>query len=310
MADISVIIPVYSGEKYIRKCLDSVINQTKKEIEIVVVNDGSADNTESIIKEYKDKRIKYFKNTNHGIGYSRNFGVSKSSGKYIMFLDSDDYIDKDECKLLYEKCLEDDLDISICDFYKVYNNDLIEVNLGDFKSSSLKDNPDIITEFLNPWGKLYNKKILTDNKIKFVENLKYEDAPFVIETFCNAKKIGKVNKPLHYYVIHGNSETTVRDEKCFDILKIVDKIRKYTKDKEYLKDKIDKLTVRILTNYTIQQRMQKNKKIGMKFIDEAFSYLKKEVPDYKNNKYYENRGMKKIIEKNKLLTKIYCRLYK
>ena len=310
MTDISVIIPVYNGEKYIRKCLDSVINQTKKEIEIVVVNDGSADNTESIIKEYKDKRIKYFKNTNHGIGYSRNFGVSKSSGKYIMFLDSDDYIDKDECKLLYEKCLEDDLDISICDFYKVYNNDLIEVNLGDFKSSSLKDNPDIITEFLNPWGKLYNKKILTDNKIKFVENLKYEDAPFVIETFCNAKKIGKVNKALHYYVIHGNSETTVRDEKCFDILKIVDKIRKYTKDKEYLKDKIDKLTVRILTNYTIQQRMQKNKKIGMKFIDEAFSYLKKEVPDYKNNKYYENRGMKKIIEKNKLLTKIYCRLYK
>ena len=154
MTDISVIIPVYNGEKYIRKCLDSVINQTKKEIEIVVVNDGSTDNTESIIKEYKDKRIKYFKNTNHGIGYSRNFGVSKSSGKYIMFLDSDDYIDKDECKLLYEKCLEDDLDISICDFYKVYNNDLIEVNLGDFKSSSLKDNPDIITEFLNPWGKL------------------------------------------------------------------------------------------------------------------------------------------------------------
>ena len=310
MTDISVIIPVYNGEKYIRKCLDSVINQTKKEIEIVVVNDGSTDNTESIIKEYKDKRIKYFKNTNHGIGYSRNFGVSKSSGKYIMFLDSDDYIDKDECKLLYEKCLEDDLDISICDFYKVYNNDLIEVNLGDFKSSSLKDNPDIITEFLNPWGKLYNKKILTDNKIKFVENLKYEVTPFVIETFCNAKKIGKVNKALHYYVIHGNSETTVRDEKCFDILKIVVKIRKYTKDKEYLKDKIDKLTVRILTNYTIQQRMQKNKKIGMKFIDEAFSYLKKEVPDYKNNKYYENRGMKKIIEKNKLLTKIYCRLYK
>jgi len=310
MTDISVIIPVYNGEKYIRKCLDSVINQTKKEIEIVVVNDGSTDNTESIIKEYKDKRITYFKNNNHGIGYSRNFGVSKSSGKYIMFLDSDDYIDKDECKLLYEKCLEDDLDISICDFYKVYNNDLIEVNLGDFKSSSLKDNPDIITEFLNPWGKLYNKKILTDNKIKFVENLKYEDAPFVIETFCNAKKIGKVNKPLHYYVIHGNSETTVRDEKCFDILKIVDKIRKYTKDKEYLKDKIDKLTVRILTNYTIQQRMQKDKKVAMKFIDEAFSYLEKEVPDYKNNKYYENRGMKKIIEKNKLLTKIYCRLYK
>ena len=310
MTDISVIIPVYNGEKYIKKCLDSVLNQSKKELEIIIVNDGSSDKTEEIIKEYKDKRIKYFKNTNHGIGYSRNFGIEKSKSKYITFLDSDDYMDKDECKLLYEKTINDDLDICICDFYKVYDNSLEEVNLGNFKNSSLKDNPDIITENLNPWGKLYNRKMLIDNNIRFVEDLKYEDAPFVIEAFCNAKKIGKINKYLHYYVIHNNSETTVRDEKCFDILKIVDKIRNYTKNKEYLKDKIDKLTVRILTNYTIQQRNQKDKKIAMKFINEAFNYLEKEVPDYKNNKYYENRGIKKIIEKNKTMTKTYCKLYR
>lgn len=310
MPDISIIVPIYNAEKYINKCIDSILNQTKKELEIILINDGSTDNTEKLIKSYKDKRIKYFKNTNHGIGYTRNFGISKSTGKYITFLDSDDYMAKDELKLLYEKCLEDDLDISICDFYRVYDNDLVEVNLGDFKSSSLKDNPDIITENLNPWGKLYSSKLLKDNKIKFVENLKYEDAPFVIEALCNAKKIGKVNDYLHYYVIHNNSETTVRDRKCFDILKIVDKIRNYTKDKDYLKDKIDKLTVRILTNYTIQQRNQSNKEIAMEFIDKAFDYLEKEVPDYKNNKYYEQRGMKKIIEKNKFLTKLYVKLYK
>ena len=119
----------------------------------------------------------------------------------------------------------------------------------------------------------------------------------------------KINS-LNYYVIHEKSETTVRDEKVFDIIKIVDKIRKYTKNKVYLKDKIDKLTVRIITNYTIQQRAQEDKKIGMKFIDSAFLYLKKEVPDYKNNKYYENRSfLKRTIEKNKLLTKIYCKIY-
>ena len=77
MADISVIIPVYNGEKYIKKCLDSVVNQTKKEIEILVVNDGSTDQTEDIIKSFNDSRIKYFKNTNHGIGYTRNYGISK-----------------------------------------------------------------------------------------------------------------------------------------------------------------------------------------------------------------------------------------
>ena len=87
MADISIIVPIYNAEKYLNKCLDSLLNQTKKELEFVLINDGSTDKTDSIIKSYNDKRIKYFKNKNQGIGKTRNFGISKSSGKYIMFLD-------------------------------------------------------------------------------------------------------------------------------------------------------------------------------------------------------------------------------
>ena len=309
MKDISIIVPIYNAEKYLNKCIDSILNQTKKELEIILVNDGSTDNTESIIKTYQDKRIKYFKNTNHGIGYTRNFGIDKSTSKYIMFLDSDDYLEKNACEELFKKAENNKLDIVISDFYKVVDKNLEEIKLPSFEDATLKDNPDIITEYLNPWAKLYSSKLIKDNKIKFVEDLKYEDAPFVIEALDKANKIGKVNKPLNYYVIHGNSETTVRDRRCFDILKIVDKIREYTKDKDYLKEKIDKLTVRILTNYTIQQRNQRDKRIGLEFVDKAFKYLKKEVPDYKKNKYYENRGIKKIIEKSKVLTKIYCKLY-
>ena len=310
MNDISIIVPIYNAEKYINKCIDSILNQTKKELEIILINDGSTDNTEKLIKSYKDKRIKYFKNTNHGIGYTRNFGIDKATSKYIMFLDSDDYLEKTSCEKLFNKIEKDKLDIVMCDFYKDYGDRVEEIKLPSFKDSSLKDNPDIITEYLNPWAKLYSTKLLKDNKIKFVEDLKYEDAPFVIEALDKANKIGKIDECLNYYVIHNNSETTVRDRKCFDILKIIDKIRKYTKDKDYLKDKIDKLTVRIITNYTIQQRNQKNKLIGLEFIDKAFAYLEKEVPDYKNNKYYINRGKKKIIEKSKFLTKLYVRLYK
>ena len=147
--------------------------------------------------------------------------------------------------------------------------------------------------------------------MKFIENLKYEDTTFVCETINNAKSIGKLNEFLHYYVIHNNSETTVRDERIFDIIKIVDIVRNYFKEKKYLKETVDKLTVSILTNYTIQQRNQADKKVGMKFIDEAFTYLKKEIPDYKDNKYYEKRPiLKRTIEKSKLLSKIYCKLYK
>ena len=309
--DISIIVPIYNAEKYLKKCIDSLVSQTKKEIEIILINDGSTDSSEEIIKNYKDKRIKYFKNKNQGIGKTRNFGIEKANGKYLLFVDSDDYLDKTACEKMYNKAENDNLDIVMCDFYKEYDNGNIEeIRTISFKNSSLKDNPDIITEYLSPWAKIYSSEMIKKNNIKFVENLKYEDAPFVIETLCCANKIGKVDECLNYYLIHTNSETTVRDRRCFDILKIIDKIRKYTNDKEYLKEKIDKLTVRIITNYTIQQRMQKDKKIAMECIEEAFKYLKNEIPDYKNNKYYENRGFfRRLIEKNKTFTKMYCKIY-
>ena len=312
MADISIIIPAYNAEKYINKCLDSIIHQTKKELEIIVINDGSTDKTEDKVKEYKDKRIKYFKNKNQGIGKTRNFGIEKATGSYIMFIDSDDYIEKDACEKMFNKARNDNLDIVICDFYKEYDNGTIEeIHTNTFSNSSLKDNPDIITEYLCPWAKIYDRKMIIDNKIKFVENLKYEDAPFVIKALCTAKKIGKIDECLNYYLIHGNSETTVRDRRCFDILKIIDIIRKDTNDFDYLKEKIDKLTVRIITNYTIQQRLQNSQETAMEFINKAFSYLKEEVPNYKSNKYYNGRSfMKKTIERNKLLTKLYVTIYR
>ena len=309
--DISIIVPIYNAEKYIAKCLDSLINQTKKEIEIILINDGSTDNTEEIIKKYQDERIKYYENKNQGIGKTRNFGIDKATGKYILFVDSDDYLDVNTCQVLFDRAEKDDLDLTVCDFYKVYDNQKIEeVKLGTFSDTTLEKTPSLINYInLSPWNKLYRSSLIKENNIRFVENLKYEDAPFVIEALDKAKKIGKVDKCLNYYVIHGNSETTVRDKRCFDILKIVDTIRHYFKSKEYIQEELNKLTVRILTNYTIQQRMQKDKDIAMEFIDMAFDYLKREVPDYKSRKYYEGRGIvKESIEKSILLTKIYIKL--
>ncbi len=311
--DISIIVPIYNAEKYLDKCIDSLLNQTKKEIELILINDGSTDKTEEIIKSYKDKRVKYYKNKNQGIGKTRNFGIAKAIGKYIMFIDSDDYIETTMCEELFKKAEQDKLDLVICDFYKDYNNGTIEkVLLPHFKNTTLKEMPSLLTTInLSPWNKLYKKDLIINNEIKFIENLKYEDAPFVIATIDNASKIGKVDKCLNYYVIHGNSETTVRDKRCFDILKIIDIIRKNFENKHYIKEELDKLTVKIITNYTIQQRVQKDKKIGMEFIDKAFEYMEKEVPDYKDNKYYEDRGLlKRTIEKNKILSKLYCKLYK
>lgn len=310
--DISIIVPIYNASKYIRKCIDSLVNQSKKELEFILINDGSTDNTEEVIKEYNDKRIKYFKNKNQGIGKTRNFGIDKASGKYIMFVDSDDYLDIDACLDLYEVIERDKSDLVVCDFYKDIDGVLEEVVIPNFEITSLKKNKSLLLDInLSPWNKIYRTKIIRDNNIKFVENLKYEDAPFVVDAIRFSSRISKLNKRLNYYVIHSNSETTVRDEKVFDIIKIVDLIRKKFVKKDNMGDILDILTISILMNYNIQQRVQNNWNIGKKFIDESFNYLEMNIPNYRKSIYYKNRGvMRSLIEKNKFITKIYCYLYR
>lgn len=312
MTDISIIVPVYNAEKYLKKCLDSLVNQTKKELEFILINDGSTDKSEEIIKTYKDKRIKYFKNKNQGIGKTRNLGIEKSSGKYLMFLDSDDYFSNDACEILYKEAEKEKADLIVFDYYRVEKGNLNEVKIESFNAANIKADPNLLLKInLGPCNKIYKSDLIKNNDIKFEENLKYEDTLFVVKAIYNAKKIIKLNRFLHYYMIHEKSETTVRDERVFDILKIVDKIRTYLKNDELIKDSVDKLTVKILTNYTIQQRYQSDKNIAMKFIDNTFDYLKKEIPDYKKNKYYQGRSfVKRTIEKSKTLTKVYIQLYR
>ena len=312
MTDISIIVPVYNAEEYLKKCLDSLVNQTKKELEFILINDGSTDKSEEIIKTYKDKRIKYFKNKNQGIGKTRNFGIEKSSGKYLMFLDSDDYFSNDACEILYKEAEKEKADLIVFDYYRVEKGNLNEVKIESFNATNIKDDPNLLLKVnLGPCNKIYKTDLLKNNGIKFEESLKYEDTLFVVKAIYNAQKIIKLNRFLHYYMIHEKSETTVRDERVFDILKIVDKIRKYLKNDKSIKETVDKLTVQILTNYTIQQRYQSDKNIAMKFIDSAFDYLSENVPNYKNNKYYSGRSfVKRTIEKSKTLTKVYIQLYR
>lgn len=310
--DISIIVPVYNTEKYLERCLTSLIEQTKKEIEIIIINDGSTDNSEKIIKKYKDSRIKYIKNVNQGIGATRNEGIEKAQGKYLMFVDSDDYIEQDTCEVLFTKAEKDNLDMVICDFYReCENGEKKEERILDFENTTIKETPELLYKInLSPWNKLYSTKMIKDNNILFEEELKYEDTPFVFISMDKSKQIGKVNKCLNHYIIHSNSETTIRDERCFDIFEIIRIVRDYFDNKEYAKESLNRWIVWIVTNFTIQQRNQEDKKLAMKFIDHSHDFLSVVVPDYKNNKYYEGRGIKRVIEKSRILTKIYVRLYK
>lgn len=307
---VSVIVPVYNTEKYLKNCIDSLLKQNFDDYEIIVINDLSPGNAEEIINSYNDKKIVYIKNkTNKGIGYNRNLGIKKAKGEYVCFIDSDDYVREDFISKMYNYSKENNLDLCVCDYVNVdeEGNKLKEFNLSDFCITNYEENNKILCEInLAPWNKLYKKDMLVKNKIEFSETLKYEDLSFVALSIKNSKKIGKINEQLNYYTIHNNSETTTRDKRVFDIFKQLDIVRNEYKSGKYL----DELTVSVLLNYTIQQRYQIDKDTQSKFIDDAFKYLNDNNIDYKHSEYIKNRSfLKRLIEKNKFITKIYCKIY-
>ena len=190
---VSIIIPVYGVEQYISKCLDSLVNQTLEDIEIVVVNDGSPDNSQKIIdkyvKRYPDKVKSYIKE-NGGQGSARNYGIKYATGEYIGYVDSDDYVEKDMYERLYNKAKEDDLDIVICGSYNV-------VEETDEKTTDLDriifDNKKLNAFFgrMAVWNKIYKKSLVSN--MKFRSKVWYEDLDFTVNVLSKAKKIDYVN---------------------------------------------------------------------------------------------------------------------
>ncbi len=308
MTKVSIIVPVYNTEKYLKKCIESLLNQTEKEIEILILNDGSPDNSDSIIKSYDDSRIKYIKKDNTGIGSTRNLGIDKASGKYVMFIDSDDYIEKNCVEIMLEKAEEDKCDIVISDYYEDRNDEVKEIHFKQFSDTSLDSNPSILNNVnLGPCNKIYKKNILKG--IRFEEKLKYEDAPFVIKALKAANKIGKIDNCLSHYVIHGNSQTTVRDKRIFDILEISKIIINTLNDEKYHEALVN-LIVMILADYTIQQRYIKDKQSRDDFINKAFELLDNLDKNWRKCSYLKRfRLHERIIKVNKTLTKLYCDLY-
>ena len=307
---VSVIVPVYNTEKYLKNCIDSLLKQNFEDYEIIVINDLSPGNAEEIIKSYNDKKIVYIKNkTNKGIGYNRNLGIKKAKGEYVCFIDSDDYVKEDFISKMYNYSKENNLDLCVCDYINVdeKGNTLEEFNLSNFGITNYEENNKILCEInLGPSNKLFKKDMLIKNKIEFREKLKYEDLSFVALSIKNSAKIGKINEQLNYFTVHKNSETTTRDKRVFDIFKQLDIVRNEYKSGKYL----DELTVSVLLNYTNQQRYQIDKDTQSKFIDDAFKYLNDNNIDYKHSEYIKNRSfLKGLIEKNKFITKVYCKIY-
>ena len=301
-SDISIIIPAYNAASYIEDCINSVISQTKKELEIIIINDGSTDNTLEIVKKYKDKRIKLFTTKNNGIGKTRNMGLKKAQGKYIFFLDSDDYIAKNAMENLYKKAIDLKADIVVGNMLRLKDDNSLTKDEINFPEGNLDNNKTQIFEIpLGPCGKLFRKDILTVN---FSEEYKYEDVPFTANAIKNSKKTIKCNDYIYYYRIHDNSETTSMDKRVFDILEILKQTNSFFNRSIY--DELEYLNIQLLSRYNLQQKNQKDKKLAKDFLNKSFAHLNKYFPNWKKNKYLKKRNiLKRIIETHKSLIKLY-----
>lgn len=227
MVKISVIIPVYNGEKYIKGCLKNLQKQTLKEFEVIVVNDGSRDKSGQVCDELskEDKRIKVIHQNNYGVSNARNIGINRALGEYICFIDCDDYIDSDYLKVLYDECVNNNVKMSICGIQSVKEDGTLisikEMKGGIYSSTkALKE----LFEFKNlnggPCGKLIHKSLFK-NDLYFPELKVYEDLIFSYKAIYKADNILFTNKCKYNY-LHRDGVGTMANfirEPSTDIIK-------------------------------------------------------------------------------------------
>lgn len=236
---ISVIVPVYNVEKYVEECLESILNQSMKEIEIICINDGSTDSSLKFLNNYKKKyeNIKIINQENGGLSNARNIGFSFSEGEYIFFIDSDDFFcDMNILETFYKKAKEKNLDFIEGNFNFYYSdkkkkikarkNEVEEILVkGEERYRYLIENKLYASVV---WNKLYKKDFLLKNKINFTEKILYEDVDFSYKVYHSAKKILCEGMPIINYRQRENSiMSDLKLDRINDYFKIIDSIESF-----------------------------------------------------------------------------------
>ena len=243
---ISVIVPVYNVEKYLAKCLDTILVQTFSDIEIICVNDGSTDSSREILAQYaqKDSRIKIVDKKNGGLSSARNAGMKVAQGEYYSFIDSDDWIDETMLEKLYNSMVSLDTDISICAVhqYDETNQKIDDTNpyytLGYFDESFdnrafsyVDTKPFLLDVCVMAWNKLYRKSFIDECQAEFPDGLIFEDGPFFFSIFFKTKRVSIVRDFLYYYRINRSGSIIQKAGKKF--LNVIDVVElMYNKIKE------------------------------------------------------------------------------
>ena len=233
---ISIIVPVYNVEKYLKKCVYSILNQSYKNLEVILVNDGSTDNSGKICDELsrEDSRINVYHKDNGGLSDARNYGVAKANGEYVGFVDSDDYIDQYMYENLYKAIRKYNTQIAECGITRVYKNNKLRPHYDGEEYSLVVDREGYLKEYLENrkvYGAAVCKLLSIDlaKVLKFPDGKVYEDVFYTLELLKKVDKYTLISGNYYYYYIRGNSITTKTfSSRDMDYIEIIDKIGEYT----------------------------------------------------------------------------------
>lgn len=312
MDKISVIVPAYNAEKTIRKCVESLLNQTYKEMEIIIINDGSTDSTQKILDEYSSEpKLVVINQKNSGIGAARNKGLDIATGNYVGFVDSDDYVDFTMYEKLLNKLNKSSADIVVCDYYEFSSDKKRKILVGEKEkfNCNLKSNPRIINSIdYSPWNKLYKKELFND--ISFPIGVKYEDMNTILKVFKKANKIVKLSEPLYYYLINFSGETQTIDKRNLDVYYIIKDIIEYfcdEKDNYEVWSEIEKLSVRKLFYGLTSTIKLNNLNLSLKYKDDIIELLDSNFKNWRKNNLSQFSKLKRIVITHKLTCKMWLK---
>lgn len=313
MCLISIVIPVYNVEDYLEQCLKSVINQDLNDIEIICVNDGSTDNSLKILKKFasKDKRIRVISKENGGQASARNLGIQEANGKYISFVDSDDFIKEDMFTKLYDVAETNDLDIAMCKV-ALYDNNSGNINhnawyykLGVFENFNRKifnheDTREFTCEIsVTPYNKIYKTSLLKENNILFPEGLIFEDEKFFYDVYLRANKVSIVDEFLYYYRVNrkGSTVDMSKDNDYSDMVPIYKLIRQTFKETgNYESYKV------LLANRLIHLELSRFTQTSERHKEHFFNIMKEDLSEVlKDESIYDNLSLNIKSRVSKLL---------
>lgn len=292
---ISIILCAFNEEKYLRKSIDSVLSQSLDDFELIIVNDGSTDDTLNIIDSYDDDRIKLIDQDNIGLGASRNKAMAEASGEYVAFLDGDDWFSPDALETAYGEAKSRDCDIVIFqikyfddDTGCVSGNDWFDLNSFDESFDNRAFSPDECKDFLfdlsvNACQKLYKRSFLEKSQVKFVEGIYFEDMPFFFEVFLKAESISIIRKYLYYHRKHSKSITDVIDCNYLDTVPAGQELmRRFVENGWYEEYKFDLLAYKINgPRFALSEIVDKCKK-------PLFDLIHEDYVDIMNSSYYDD----------------------